>query len=144
LIKKANKVLVIDHHKSAEKDLKDIEDKYKWFDMTHSGAMLTWFYFFPEISPPLMIRYIEDRDIWTKALPNTDDFSSWFYTLPLEFPVYDKYAQSDELLKEMIETYGKAYGELNRYYSKQAVEHCVPKFCSIKDKFYLIGYVNSR
>lgn len=51
--------------------------------MTHSGAMLTWFYFFPEIEPPLLIKYIEDRDIWTKALPNTDDFSSWFYTLPL-------------------------------------------------------------
>lgn len=43
----------------------------------------------------------------------------------------------------MIETYGKAYGELNKYYTKQAVDHCVPKFCSIKDKYYMIGYVNS-
>lgn len=142
LLKKVNKLLIIDHHKSAEKDLKEIDDKYKIFHMNYSGAMLTWYYFFPEVSPPLMIQYIQDRDIWTKKLPNTDDFASWFYTLPFDFKEYDKYLD-DNLLMEMINTRGISFGELNNYYTEQAVEYCVPKFSKIKDKFYFVGYVNS-
>jgi uncharacterized protein len=41
LLTKVNKLLIIDHHISAEKDLQDIDDKYKIFHMGHSGAMLT-------------------------------------------------------------------------------------------------------
>lgn len=142
LLKKVNKLLIIDHHKSAEKDLKDIDDNLKIFHMDLSGAMLTWHYFFPEQPPPLMIQYIQDRDIWTKKLPNTDDFASWFYTLPFEFNQYDKYLD-DNLLLAMINTRGISFGELNNYYTKQATEYCIPKFCKIKDKYYFVGYVNS-
>lgn len=142
LLKKVNKLLIIDHHLSAEKDLKDIDDNLKIFRMDYSGAMLTWYYFFPEQPPPLMIQYIQDRDIWTKKLPNTDDFASWFYTLPFEFQEYDKYV-NDNLLMGMINTRGVSFGELNNYYTQQAVDYCVPKFCRIKDKFYFVGYVNS-
>ena len=142
LLKKVNKLLIIDHHKSAEKDLNEIEDKYKIFDMTHSGAMLTWYYFFPDLESPLMIKYIEDRDIWTKKLPNTDDFASWFYTLPMDFKEYDKYLD-DNLLLEMIKTKGIAYGEYNNYLTQQAVKYSVPKFCKINNKYYLVAYVNS-
>jgi oligoribonuclease NrnB/cAMP/cGMP phosphodiesterase (DHH superfamily) len=142
LLKKVNKLLLIDHHASAEKDLKDLDDNLKIFHMKFSGAMLTWYYFFPEVPPPLLIQYIQDRDIWTKLLPNTDDFASWFYTLPLDVKEYDKYLD-DALLLEMINVKGKSFGELNNYYSKQSVDYCVPKFCRIKDKFYFVGYVNS-
>lgn len=142
LMKKVKKLLVIDHHKSAEKDLKDIDDKYKIFHMGHSGAMLTWFYFFPEYHAPLMIEYIQDRDIWTKKLPNTDDFASWFHTLPFDFNEYDKYSD-DVVLKNMINVKGISFGELNNYYSNQAVDYAVPKFCRIKDKYYFVAYVNS-
>ena len=142
LIDKTNKLLIIDHHKSAEKELSDIEEKYKIFDMEHSGAMLTWFYFFPNTEPPLLIKYIEDRDIWAKKLPNTDDFNSWFHTRPLDFEEYDKYLD-DSLLLEMITSKGISYGELNNYYTKNAVDYCVPKFCKIKDKYYIVGYVNT-
>lgn len=142
LLKKVNKLLIIDHHKSAEKELSEIEDKYKIFDMNHSGAMLTWFYFFPETEAPLMIKYIEDRDIWTKKLPNTDDFASWFHTLPLDFKEYDKYLDND-LLKAAIETKGLAFRELNNYYIDQALEYAIPKFCKIDKKYYFVAYVNS-
>jgi hypothetical protein len=142
LLKKVNKLLIIDHHKSAEKDLQDIDDKYKIFHMKYSGAMLTWFYFFPTVKAPLMIEYIQDRDIWTKKLPNTDDFASWFYTLKMDFQEYDKYLD-DNLLLEMIGVKGLAFRELNNYYIDQAVNYCVPKFCKLKDKYYFVAYVNS-
>ena len=142
LLQIVNNLLIIDHHKSAEKDLKDIDDKYKIFHMGHSGAMLTWYYFFTGIEPPVFIQYVQDRDIWTKALPYTDEFTSWFYTLPLEFEEYDKYID-DNLLTDMIQLKGIPYKELNDYYCKESVDHAVPKFCKIKDKFYFVAYVNS-
>ena len=113
---KVNKLLIIDHHKSAERELSDIPDNLKIFDMNHSGAMLTWFYFYPNVESPLLIKYIEDRDIWTKALPNTDDFHSWFCTVPREFEEYNKYLD-DDLLTSMIKTKGIRYGELNQCYT---------------------------
>ena len=142
LLGKVNKLLIIDHHKSAEKELADIPDDLKIFDMNHSGAMLTWLYFYPDISPPLLIKYIEDRDIWTKALPNTDDFHSWFCTIPREFEEYNKYLD-DNLLMKMITIKGIGYGELNQHYTLDAINHGRPKFCKIKDKYYLVAYVNS-
>lgn len=142
LLKKVKKLLIIDHHKSAEKDLKDIDDKLKIFRMDFSGAMLTWYYFYPEVGPPLMIQYIQDRDIWTKKLPNTDDFASWFYTLPHDVTEYAKYLD-DKLLLEMIQVKGKQFGELNNYYTHEAVEHSIPKFCKIREKYYFVAYVNS-
>lgn len=143
LLKKVKNLLIIDHHKSAEKDLKDIDDKHKIFDMKHSGAMLTYYYFFPNQPVPLLIQYIEDRDIWTKKLPNNDHFSSWFHTLDFDYDIYDKYGSDDALLKTMIDTYGKSYSELNDYYVKQACTYVVPKFQRIKDKYYFVGYVNT-
>jgi oligoribonuclease NrnB/cAMP/cGMP phosphodiesterase (DHH superfamily) len=142
MIKKANSLLILDHHKSAEKKLENIEDVYKVFDMNHSGAVLTWMYFYPEKKIPLMIKYIEDRDIWTKKLPNTDAFASWFHTLPLEFEVYDQYLD-DAYFEKMIETKGLSYYELNEHNIENSMTYVVPKFTKIGNKYYFVAYVNS-
>lgn len=125
-----------------EKDLADIHDKHKIFSMNFSGAMLTWFYFYPKIKPPLLIEYIQDRDILTKKLPYTDVFVSWFYTLPLTYEEYIKYLD-EELLLEMIKIKGISYRELNDINIKQSVEYAVPKFYKIKDKYYIVAYYNN-
>ena len=142
LINQVNNLLIIDHHKSAMKDLEGIDDKYKIFDMEKSGSVLTWEYFYPNKELPLMLKYIQDRDIWTKKLPNTDEFSYWFYTLPFEYEIYDKYS-NDEMLLNMIDAYGKPFIELNNHYIKEACKHCCVKFQNIKDRYYFIAYVNS-
>lgn len=142
LLTVVNKLLIIDHHDSAEKDLCDLDPKYKIFDMEYSGAMLTWFYFYPEIKAPLVIEYVQERDLFTKKLPGTDNFASWFSTLPFEFETYIKYFDKN-LLLEMIKDKGEPYGELNNYYIGQMVDYSVPKFCNIKGKYYFVAYVNS-
>ena len=68
MIEQSNKIIVIDNHESAKKNLQDIEDKYKIFDMTHSGVVLAWNYFYPEETIPLLYKYVEDRDIWKKEI----------------------------------------------------------------------------
>jgi len=142
LLTKVNKFLIIDHHKTAEKDLLELDNKYKIFDMSHSGAVLTWNYFYPNTKMPLFFSYIEDNDIWKKALPKTNNFSSAIYILPHEFPVYAKYLD-DTLLLDLINNTGEKYNELNEYYTNHSADYAVPKFCKIKGKFYFVGYVNT-
>lgn len=143
MIKEAKDLLVIDHHISAQKDLEEIDSKYKVFDMDHSGAVLTWMHIFPEKEIPLLLRYIEDRDIWKKKLPNTDAFASFFYLLPFDFQVYKEYLNDEFLLNE-INTKGINYLTLNEHNVKQISKHTSLKFSRIGNKFYFVGYVNSN
>ena len=80
IIQEANSVLIIDHHQTAQKALSSIDPQYCIFDMNHSGAILSWrfmsgLYSFSkkegwifnkdsDLEPPLLLRYIEDRDLW--------------------------------------------------------------------------------
>lgn len=141
LLTKVNKLLIIDHHKSAEKELTDVASINKIFDMSHSGAYLTWCYFFGTDNIPLLIKYIEDRDIWTKKLPQTDEFAYWFFTIEYKFEEYAKYLDQ-ELLLQCIKNKGPAFKELNDFYIRQAMDHVVIKFIGIKDKFYFVGLTN--
>lgn len=142
MISVVKNLLIIDHHKSAEKDLADIDDHYKIFDMNCSGAYLTWKYFFPTDPVPLLIQYVQDRDIWTKKLPNTDCFASWFYTLPFDEKIYSEYLDDQKLL-DGIEKQGKSYYELNNYYTNESASYSSPKFSKIGNQYYFVTYVNT-
>ena len=142
MIKQAKSLLVIDHHKSAQEGLADIDTKNKIFDMKSSGASLTWSYLFPDRAIPLIIKYIEDRDIWTKKLENTDAFASWFYTRPFDFEEYIKYLD-DKLLLKMIEEKGLSFIELNEHYTETAMKSVAPKFVQIGSKYYFVGFLNT-
>jgi oligoribonuclease NrnB/cAMP/cGMP phosphodiesterase (DHH superfamily) len=142
LIKKNITFIIIDHHITAINDLSDVPDTYKIFNINHSGAWLTWKYFFPHRKVPLMIEYIQDRDIWTNKLPHTDAFASWFHTLPHEIYEYDKYLDDDELLK-MINTKGLPYVEQNNKYINRGLRCAKPKFIEIENKYYFVAFLNS-
>jgi len=89
LIEEADAFLVIDHHKSAMVELADVSQTI--FDMTKSGAMMSWEFFHPGKEPPKFIQYIMDRDLWTWALPYSKEFSAAFDMVPFQFEEYDKY-----------------------------------------------------
>jgi len=89
MIKDANGLLVIDHHKSAMVALHDITNTH--FDMTKSGAMLAWNWFHPGKEPPKFIQYIQDRDLWKWELPYSKEFSAAFDMVPFEFEEFEKF-----------------------------------------------------
>jgi hypothetical protein len=67
------KLIILDHHKSAAEDLIGITDRIdSVFDMARSGAMIAWDYFHPGQRPPQIFRYVQDRDLWQKQLPDCD------------------------------------------------------------------------
>jgi len=89
MIEDAAGLLVIDHHKSAMVELHDISDTH--FDMTKSGAILSWEFFHPGKEPPKFIRYIMDRDLWKWELEYSKEFSAAFDMVPFEFEEFEKF-----------------------------------------------------
>ena len=89
ICRRARFVTVIDHHKTAEKELAGLNDEITNLDLIYnnerSGAALAWQYFFGSV--PEIIRHIEDRDLWRFELPDTkhihyalglhDDWKDW-------------------------------------------------------------------
>lgn len=72
--KKAGSVTLLDHHKTAEENLKGLKldcKNYIHFDMTKSGALLAWRYLFPEAEVPRLFKFIDDNDRWQFKLPET-------------------------------------------------------------------------
>lgn len=145
IIKQAKNVLIIDHHETAANKLKNIDPKYKIFDMDHSAAVLTWKYVFPKISVPLLLQYIQDRDTSKNSMEFTNEFFVWFSTIPQVFEMYEKYLDNNVLIK-MINNYGVLYYKLNSYYVNGSAEHAKASFTMIqkgdKINYYFIGYHN--
>jgi len=67
-------IFILDHHKTAQDALK--HKSYAIFDMSKSGAGLTWEYFFPNLPMPNFIQMIQDRDLWTWKLPDSRSLTS--------------------------------------------------------------------
>lgn len=104
LIEMANKaetILIIDHHKSAIEDLINLPSNVKTvFDMHHSGAILTWNYFFPEQLPPTLLHHIQDRDLWKFEMPGTRAILSAVASYPFDFKIWDDLTETNPLLLE--------------------------------------------
>lgn len=96
-------VLVLDHHKTAAEQLLGL--KFALFDQSKCGAVLTWEYFFPDVPIPLMLKYVQDRDLWHKVLLHTEEVYVAMRSLPQEFEQWEKlYERSDEeFLQQMVE-----------------------------------------
>src|ERR1035441_6777551 len=87
----AHSITIIDHHKTAADDLKHLPPNVdSVFDMDHSGAILTWNYFFDEPSTPALLRHIEDRDLWRFLLPGTREIQANVFSYPYDFTVWDE------------------------------------------------------
>jgi uncharacterized protein len=73
---RAAKLVLLDHHKSAAEKLTGFSCRcgVVHFDMTKSGARLAWEFFHPETPLPDLVRFVEDRDIWTWQYPESAGF----------------------------------------------------------------------
>ena len=148
MIKQANGLIVIDHHKTARDDLSEIDTSHKIFDMNHSGAFLTWKWCFPDEPVPLLIRYIEDRDLWRNEMDNSMAFAQWFFSVPKEYDQYLKYLDS-ELVCEMIQLKGIPQKEVNDKIVNDVVPFACPKFMEFRDRkknryYHFIAHVNTN
>ena len=91
LRKKAARVILLDHHKSAMEKLLPLypEDPGVIFDLNRSGAMITWQTLFPGEPVPNLIRYVEDRDLWRWALPLSLEVTTAMASYPFDLEVWE-------------------------------------------------------
>ena len=135
LIKDANNLLVIDHHKSAMVELHDISNTI--FDMSKSGATMSWEFFHPGKEPPKFIQYITDRDLWKWELPYSKEFSAAFDMVPFEFEEFEKF-EDDSVFDDAVKR-----GSFILAYSKTVVKKVCEKATSKKYKDMDVLVVNS-
>jgi len=88
----AESIIVIDHHKTAEENLKGLD--FCIFDMDKSGAVLTWEYLLDK-APPRMLRYIQDRDLWNWKLENSKEVSAYLQTVDFK---HMKFSSRDDIM----------------------------------------------
>jgi len=92
--KRAQKLTVIDHHKSAEARCHGLD--FCIFDMNRSGAGMSWD-FFHGAPRPRIVDYVEDRDIWRWAIPNSHTVTSAIFSYEIgDFEVWSNLASKIE------------------------------------------------
>lgn len=101
----ASSVIQIDHHASAldawaGKAQPDTLGRLAYqaadrplqviFDLNKSGARLSWEFFHRDRPAPLLIRHIEDQDLWRFALPGTRAFCRWLRQQPFDMAAWQR------------------------------------------------------
>lgn len=97
LIRENKKVVAIDHHLSNQKSFDLISNGL--FDLSHSGAFLSWKYFHPSKKVPKFIEHVEDVDLWTFKLFKTKEIISCLDLVEFSFKNWDKIYKDIENVK---------------------------------------------
>lgn len=104
LIEQADRVVLIDHHKTALEDLDALIRSCaleSHCSLEKSGATLAWEYTHLD-APPGLILHIEDRDLWRFALPLTREIQACVFSHPYDFALWDTLMQAGpEELQQM-------------------------------------------
>lgn len=120
---------ILDHHKTAQATLEGLP--FATFDMERSGAGLAWDFLFgahmPADSPHIIVRprpwyvnYVEDRDLWRKALPNTDEINA--YIMGLEYSLED-WEKLDHIDANFAAMHGQGALYQIKHYVREALPH---------------------
>jgi oligoribonuclease NrnB/cAMP/cGMP phosphodiesterase (DHH superfamily) len=104
MVSKAKSVTLIDHHKSALEDLAGLDGLIQFTDLNRSGAMLAWNFLFPDTKPPLLVQYVQDRDLWKFELAGSRKFAAGLFSYPYDFTIYNDIATGGiEFIKILID-----------------------------------------
>lgn len=92
---------VLDHHKTAERTLADLEAMFITHNMAgrarygvdKSGGRMAWEFFNPDVGHShWLVDYTEDRDLWRHSLVWTQEINAAIRSYPLEFSTWDALA----------------------------------------------------
>lgn len=121
----ADSLIVLDHHKTAAEDLAGLD--FATFDMDRSGAGLAW----DELGSgqrPLLVDYVEDRDLWRWALADSKEISAFIALHERTFNDWERL--DDDLhwrLPECIASGKSALRVTDQYVDSHAVKHRVAR-----------------
>ena len=110
---RAAQLVLLDHHKSAADKLSGFSCRcgIVHFDLQKSGARLAWEFFLPERPVPALVRFVEDRDIWTWQYPESGGFLAALDMEPYEFERWRDIALFDAQQLSLYIERGRAMDE---------------------------------
>lgn len=145
---RAQSVVVLDHHKTAQAELhewgssipaNDLGDRLEatefdidhvlmqnclpiiaWFDMNKSGARMAWEFCHPGTDVPRLILHVEDRDLWRFALPYTKHVSAALRSYKHSFDRWDAWCHPNDDVSPLI----MDGGAILRAHEKNVEQHC--------------------
>lgn len=125
---RASKLVMLDHHKSAAEHLSGFECRcgVVHFDMHKSGARLAWEYFLPGRPLPDLVRYVEDRDIWTWQYPESAGFLAALDMEPLAFERWHEIIRFDAVQMTRYIERGQAMDEKFNQLAARLAENAQP------------------
>jgi oligoribonuclease NrnB/cAMP/cGMP phosphodiesterase (DHH superfamily) len=134
-------ILVLDHHATAQSNFTDIEPKFAVFDMKHSGAFITQVFVHGFQNVPKAVLYVEDNDIWNKALPNTLEFTAFMFLQEFE---YDSYVElfNNEFVQETAIPIGVGAVLQNQAHIDNILGRTKVSFMEVKGRHYFVANVN--
>ena len=85
-----HQVTLLDHHETAEEAMGDLPGCH--FDTSHCGAVIAWEHFHPDEPMPVLLHYIEDRDLWKWDMGDSREISAAVASYPFDFQVWTELA----------------------------------------------------
>jgi hypothetical protein len=109
----AAQVVVLDHHVSSKQRFESDEELANAlptmghridFDLSHSGAVLAWRHFHPNAETPELLRYVEDQDLWSWKLPDSEAVNAAIGSHPHTFATWSALAGTpvEDLAREGV------------------------------------------
>ncbi len=93
----AYEVILLDHHVTAEENLAGLRtdgplNLALLFDRSRSGAVIVWDVFHPAEEVPVLLQYVQDRDLWRWELPMSREVSAGLMLYPHDFAEWSRLA----------------------------------------------------
>jgi len=85
------------------------------FNNNKSGVMLAWDYFFPMLTPPKLLLYVEDRDLWRFKLPDSRAINNGLF-LDNDFDAWDRFITDEHKSLETAKKIGQLLHEKQQTY----------------------------
>ncbi len=147
MMDRAERLVVIDHHESALDDMTEFAswaevnghtvrtnglpdrpdagdseaDIQLYYESERSGATMAWSYFVPDEPVPTLLKYVQDRDLWTWSMPDSRAFWYALLMLPMDFEVWDNVISEGDKGIERMRHEGKA---IQRFVMQQVERTC--------------------
>ena len=112
---RVDQIVLLDHHKTARANLAALQDEGNdkieiHFDMDRCGSMMTWEYFFPDESPPALLVYVQDNDLWSHQQPMWEEVKAYLGIRKFDFDEFDAVS------KDLSDLVGVGKGSDNRWH----------------------------
>jgi oligoribonuclease NrnB/cAMP/cGMP phosphodiesterase (DHH superfamily) len=133
------RVVVLDHHATAREALEGCKGVETVFDMNRSGAVIAWEYFHPESETPMLLEYVQDRDLWKFDMVFSKAVHSGLGLLKGRMEAWNNYAENEDEINKLIDI-----GNTLLQQQKQIVEAAVPKTVKVvRFNKYNAGILNT-